>query len=73
MLPPLEATPPLYSKRVDISGKNKSHKERRIKTQNIYYICLYPREVVILEGQGEGSNVEETKPSWGSCQSVGGF
>jgi len=38
MLPPLEATPPLYSKIVDISGKNESHKERKIKTQNICYV-----------------------------------
>jgi len=61
MLTPLEGTPPLYSKIVDISGKNESPKERRINTQNIYYIGLYPREVVILEGHGEGSNVKETK------------
>jgi len=42
MLPPLDATPPLYSKIVDISGKNESHKERRIKTQIIDYVGLYP-------------------------------
>jgi len=69
---PLEATPPLYSL-VDIPGKNESHKERRIKTQNIYYVDLYQRrpwEVVILEGQGEGSNEEETKTRGGNGQSV---
>jgi len=57
MLPPLEATKPLYCKIVDISGKNEIHKEQRIKRQNNYYVGQYPREVVILEGKGEGSNV----------------
>jgi len=69
MLPPLEATPPLYSKIVNISGKNESHQERRITTQIIYYVGLYPREVVILEGQGEGSNVEEIKTKGGGVAS----
>jgi len=65
MLPPLEATPPLYSKILDISGKNERHKERKIKTRNIYYVGLYPRDVVILEGQGEASNVEGIKTMGG--------
>jgi len=65
LAPPLETTPPLYSKIVDISGKNESHKERRIKTQNIYYVGLYQQEVVILEWQGEGSNLEEIKTMGG--------
>jgi len=66
MLPPIEATSPLYSKIVDISGKNEIHKERRIKTQNKYYVGLYMLlEVVIIEEQEEGSNVEETKTRGG--------
>jgi len=70
MLTPLEATPPLYSKIVDISGKNDSQKEQGIKTGNIYSVGIYPREVVILGEQGEETNVEATKTSGGRGQFV---
>jgi len=63
MLPPLGATPPQYSKISDISAKNASQKKRRKKRQNIYSVGLHPREVGIVGGQGEGTNVEATKTS----------
>jgi len=39
----------------------KATKSEGYKHRTFYYVGLYSREVMILEGQREGSNVEETK------------
>jgi len=57
--------PTPYSKMLDISGKKGNQKERTIKTRNIYSVSLYHREVVILGGQGEGTDRDANKTSEG--------